>query len=252
MTAHSGDEALRRLYRNPPFAKARFRQLIHAVLGGRDIEFRNLTWRCYPKDNAVERYLWLDGVTDEEEEIDWLIARLNKQSTFLDVGANCGIYTLSVHSGAGARVVAVEPNPVMRERLIQNMAANQIADVAIEPIAIGEVETSARLHFGSAADFGQASLIAGSSKRGLEVAVRPLSQLVEKYGLFDAIKVDVEGFEDRVLASFLSSAKDALLPSSMVIEHLHQSAWLVDLESLASRRGFALEKRTKNNLLFAR
>src|SRR5262249_21728118 len=115
------DDELRWLYDHAPVARHEVRKLIRAGVGVRDVDYRNLNWRCYPRDNAVERALWLYGATEEEEELDWLLARIAPGDVFCDIGANCGVYALPLR-GAGARVVAIEPNPVMRARLEENIA----------------------------------------------------------------------------------------------------------------------------------
>ena len=121
------------------------------------------------------------------------------------------------------------------------------------PAAIGESAGRAVLHMGSRWDFGQASLVGDKEQKGVEVEVRPLSELVrDSFGRVDAVKIDIEGFEDRALGGFLSACSDQELPASLVIEHLHRRNWIIDLEALVIARGYELVRRTSNNLLFAR
>lgn len=249
-----GDDILRWLYDRAPVARSEVRKAIRSFVGERTVSYRGLSWHCRPRDNSVERALWLRGVTDEEEEIDWLIGRLGAQSAFCDIGANCGVYSLAVRAKTGARVVAIEPNPIMRERLMANMALNGMSGVDIEPVAVGEAEGQARLNMGSQWDYGQASLVERANSKGIDVAVRPLLAILQQHKLprFDAIKIDVEGFESQALGPFLRAAAESQLPSSLVVEHLHASGWEVDIQKLAEERGFTLVKRTANNLLMTR
>jgi FkbM family methyltransferase len=141
----------------------------------------------------------------------------------------------------------------MRSRLEQNIRDNAMSEIVVAPVAVGESEGKATLHMGSRWDFGQASLIGEPGKGDVEVAVRPLADLARDFsGRFDAIKIDIEGFEDRALGSYLKTCADQDLPSSLVIEHLHQQNWIVDLEALAIERGYALARRTANNFLLVR
>jgi hypothetical protein len=89
---------------------------------------------------------------------------------------------------------------------------------------------------------------------GVEVDQRPLADILNRLagGRCDALKIDIEGFEDRALAPFLTGAADAALPASLVIEHLHDKLWQTDLAALAQTRGYSLVKRTRNNLLLTR
>jgi FkbM family methyltransferase len=251
MTVGSYDNLLRWLYDHAPFARPAIRKQIRTIVGERDVTARGLKWRCHPRDNAVERALWLHGETDEDEEIDWLIGRLKPGNVFCDIGANCGFYSLTIRAATGARVIAIEPNPIMRGRLAENLRLNGINGITVEPCAVGESVSRMVLHMGSRWDYGQASLI-DNAKDGVEVDVRPLADILQQHGKANALKIDIEGYEDRALGPFLTSAPEADLPSSLVIEHLHQKMWRMDLEALAMSRGYELVKRTANNLLLSR
>lgn len=251
----AGDRFLRWLYNHAPIARPEVRKRIRATVGVRDCLYRSLKWRCRPGDNATERSIWVNGATDEEREIDWLIARLKPGQIFCDIGANCGAYALSLRSATGCRVIAIEPNPIMRGRLQENLALNEMTDVTIEPVAIGEAAGRMELHFGAKHDFGQASLLEQTrGDGGVEVEVAPLSDILARQGVAraDAIKIDVEGYEDHALGPFLETVADTALPSSLVVEHLHQKIWAKDLKALALSRGFALAETTQNNFLFTR
>lgn len=252
-----GDAILRWLYDNAPIARPEVRKRIRSAVGVREVAYRGLLWRCRPKDNATERQLWLHRATEEEQEIDWLIGRLGPTSVFCDIGANCGVYALSVRAGSGARVVAIEPNPVMAARLEENIALNNLGGVTLAPFAIGAEAGVLTLRMGSRWDMGQASLLQrdGAGLNGdVDVQVRPLLALLAEFGVdrVDAIKIDVEGAEDAALGPFLDAAPDAMLPASLVIEHLNQAAWGRDVHQLALSRGYTLVQRTQNNLLLSR
>lgn len=247
-----GDRVLRWLYDHAPVARSEVRKAIRVFVGERLVRFRGLMWRCNPRDNSVERALWLRGATDEEEEIDWLIGRVRPRGgVFCDIGANCGAYALTIGAATSARVLAFEPNPIMRDRLVDNAELNGVRNITVIDAAIGDSEGTATLHLGSKWDFGQASLIGRRGGKGVEVQVRPLLKLLHEQGVssVDALKIDVEGFEDRALGPFLAEAPDQLLPRSLVVEHLHETNWTTDLRALAASRGYALVKSTSNNLL---
>lgn len=248
------DDLLRWLYDHAPIARAEVRSLIRSSVGERQVIYRNLRWICHPKDNSVERSLWLKQATEEEGEVDWLISRLGPGQVLCDIGANCGVYALTARAASGARVVAIEPNPVMRDRLAANMTLNGLDGIAVVAAAVGDAPGRLKLAMGSRWDFGQASLIDRPNSAGIEVEVRPLSDILRDQGLtrVDAVKIDVEGFEDKALSGYLRSASESDLPSSLVIEHLHKKIWSTDLHALALSRGYELAGTTTNNFLFTR
>lgn len=248
------DDFLRWLYDHAPIARSEVRSLIRSSVGEREVAYRNLRWICHPRDNSVERSLWLKQATEEEGEVDWLIGRLGPGKLLCDIGANCGVYALTARATAGAQVIAIEPNPTMRERLAANMKLNGLDGVTVVAAAVGDEPGRLKLAMGSRWDFGQASLIDRPNSAGFEVDVRPLADILREHGTtrVDAIKIDVEGFEDRALGGYLRDTADVDLPSSLVIEHLHSKIWSTDLKALALSRGYALAQTTTNNFLFTR
>jgi len=56
---------------------------------------------------------------------------------FIDIGANCGVFTLAARQ-AGLKVVAVEPNAENLKALLFNLQRNNWTDVEVLPIALAE------------------------------------------------------------------------------------------------------------------
>jgi len=127
-----------------------------------------------------------------------------------DVGAHVGDRTSSFRR-IGARVVAVEPQPgPMRIlRLIHGRDRN----VTLVEAAVGAAEGSVDLHVNSAnptvttaaAGFLAAARDAEGWRdqhwdRTLSVPMTSLDALIARHGLPAFVKIDVEGFEDAVLA----------------------------------------------------
>ena len=75
----------------------------------------------------------------------------------------------------------------------------------------------------------------------------------EKLERIDAIKVDVEGFEDRVLDPFFRDAPESLLPRIVVAESSWSGDWETDWLARAADRGY--RERTyagKGNIILIR
>jgi hypothetical protein len=88
------------------------RNIVKSVPFVHDIEVDGIKLRCHPHDNVTERELMLDP-TAEREAIDLVLAELGAGGTFVDIGANCGVYSLFAarQVGPAGRVVAIEPIP---------------------------------------------------------------------------------------------------------------------------------------------
>ena len=68
----------------------------------------------------------------------------------------------------------------------------------------------------------------------------------------DALKIDVEGFEDRVLTGFFNDAPSSLWPRAVVIEHLSKNEWQHDCIADMRARGYADTGKTRSNTLLVR
>jgi FkbM family methyltransferase len=80
-------------------------------------------------DIPYERMVWLQS--EEWNELRYLQYRLHKNETFVDVGANIGIWTLVAASAVGSvgHVFSFEPNPNTFRKLNANIARNGRAGV---------------------------------------------------------------------------------------------------------------------------
>jgi len=135
---------------------------------------------------------------DEFEDMAFVLHLLREGDLFVDVGANVGSYTVLACASVGARGVAFEPVPTAYERLVGNVRLNHAEDrVRCLSLAVG-AETGS-LEFTSGQDSMNHALAPGEhDERAILVKETTLDEaLVGESPTL--IKVDVEGFETRVL-----------------------------------------------------
>jgi FkbM family methyltransferase len=125
--------------------------------------------------------------------------------TFIDGGANDGLYSLfaAQRVGPGGTVVAVEPSERELGRLCANLALNP--DLRIVPVqaALGQVSGEAVLAVAESGHEGQNTIgnrVSNpkvATERHETVPITTLDALVEEQGLerVDFVKLDVEGSE---------------------------------------------------------
>lgn len=219
-----------------------------------DVRF-GLRWRLYRSGNWADSRLLLHPDAFDPTEIRSIIDLVEPGFTFVDVGANCGFYSLRIADVlAGTttgRVIAIEPHPEMRRRLAFNARINPACRVHIVGCALGDRTGKARL-LESESNLGRTRV---SDRGSIEVEIRTLLDIVAAEDLerIDAIKIDVEGFEDRILDPFFRDAPEFLLPRIVVAELSLRDDWLTDWLSRAATRGYVEHTRTQHgNVILVR
>jgi FkbM family methyltransferase len=232
--------------------------------GALDVERWGLRMRLHPRDNGCEKNLLFTPRMYEPEELAALendIARAKFQArrfTFVDIGANVGLFSLFVASRAGqqARILAIEPEPGNLRRLEFNIRANPGVPITIIPKALSDetgvvaVELDRRDRGGTRTKkIDQA----GASTETIRVPSQTLLDVLagEDVDAVDALKIDVEGLEDVILAPFFRDAPAQLLPRLVIIEDSRPS-WKVDLMSVMQAKGYELVALSRHKNLMLR
>lgn len=156
--------------------------------------------------NDLSKQVFVAGCY-EPNEFAFLGDVLAPGMTFLDAGANEGLYTLFAarRVGAGGTVWAFEPSPREFTRLRHNVQLNRLDNVRLFRLALGRQNAALDLKIADDEHSGQSTLgdFAHQVTRvGVEeVPVRRLDDLVRAEGLrrVDVVKMDVEGAELAVL-----------------------------------------------------
>lgn len=168
--------------------------------------------------DLIDRELAINAIWEAPQLEDFAALCVSRKiDCFLDIGANAGVYSvLLAKKNLGGEIVAFEPDPGNRARLIANIAANDLqTKIQVVPYAVGDRE-------------GEVTLMeAGSHNRGESWIAHPDKPPEEAQGVathvvrqirFDdmfaisgktiLVKMDVEGSEFHALAGMERTLRD--------------------------------------------
>lgn len=128
----------------------------------------------------------------------FLLHFLEEQDVFFDIGANLGHYSLLASGVKKCKSIAIEPVPDTFEQLNKQIQLNGLTGL-ITPLNIGVADKIGSLNFST--DRGTMNRsVSADYKNSVAIPVRTIDNLTEGIGTPIAIKIDVEGFEEYVLA----------------------------------------------------
>ena len=233
--------------------RATMARLIFAIGGGRplDIAFRGAMFRLSGTRNLIEYGILLNPDYNRQD-IDFLCGASGQDGVFVDIGSNIGLYSLplAVHAGRTGRVIAIDANPLMADRLSLNARLSHLSNVTAIASAVSDREGSGMLAVRDNDD----AIVALQETEDGPIRVSTLAALLERQGVtrLDGLKIDIEGHEDKALPPFLDAADDALRPRRIVIERAHPDYDYPKCVEAFQRHGYRLVGRTRNNSLYER
>ena len=174
-----------------------------------DVEYQGASFRFYHQASATERGA-LFNPDYNLEELDFLRKHTPSGGVFVDVGANVGTYALVLarHVGARGKVIAIEPHPITFARLSFNNAASRFTQVNLVAAAAGPADGELMIET-DGDNLGASHIVTGAAATdAIKVPSWRLERILGEAGVskVDALKIDVEGFEDRVLTGFFGDA----------------------------------------------
>jgi FkbM family methyltransferase len=254
---NAAQAAIIRLAQGSKLKRGAFRPMLSRLVnlfraGPVDVQYQGASFRFYHQASATERGA-LFNPDYNIEELDFLRAHTPKGGVFVDVGANVGTYAmvLARQVGQGGKVIAIEPHPVTHARLAFNNGASGYSQTKLVAAAAGPADGELMIET-DGDNLGASHIVAGdASGKAIKVPSLRLQRILDEAAVshVDALKIDVEGFEDRVLTGFFKEAPQSLWPRAVVIEHLSKEEWQQDCIADMLARGYVETGRTRSNTL---
>jgi len=197
------------------------------------------------------------GEIYEPEVSSYIIGNLKLGEIFMDIGANNGYYSILAADlvGPNGKVISIEPNPDVLQRLLYNVKFNNLSNVVTLNVALSDHDGKAMLYLNKNSEDGLASLAKGEQNQPLcEVELKRFDHLFmnEKISI---VKMDVEGSEIDIIKgmeNYLKSHKKIKIIMEWHVSYRNENDFdylynLFDINLLLPERklGFKLVKVTQ-------
>jgi len=175
----------------------------------------------------VQKKIVEEGVY-EPEVWEALAAHANENEVVWDIGGHVGGVAIraALHPGVGA-VHTFEPHPETYDALTTNIRLNPDLPIAAYNIALGNRRGYQKLEEGPSINSGQSSLGNTFGNRTFDVRCSTIDHLVshEKVSAPTLMKIDVEGWEAKVLTGAEDRKSTRLNSSHTVISYADLPSW---------------------------
>ncbi|MFH0895772.1 MAG: FkbM family methyltransferase [Bacteroidota bacterium] len=176
------------------------------------------TFMILNKGSELDKFIYLRSFENDEQIF---VNRYIKQGdTFIDIGANTGLFALQAARLTQENVYAFEPVETTCLKLKKNIQFNKINNIIVEQIALSDKEGYAEMHI-SDSGYDAWNSLAGPLAEGptviKKIKTTTLDTYVKAAGISKValIKIDVEGWETHVLKGgthfFQSGNADVML-----------------------------------------
>jgi FkbM family methyltransferase len=184
---------------------------LRRVINGTDTIRLLPRWRGIPEQYEPEFWRQLTGAVREGDVV-------------VDAGAFIGLYTLAVaiRVGVSGRVIAFEPDKSNREALESHVRLNHLEErVTIRADAVSNVAGTVAFR----ADGTCESRIGAPSDLAQSVPCVRLDSIFPPPQRVDIVKIDVEGFEERVLDGGAALLRDSHRCPRLIFIEMHPHLW---------------------------
>jgi FkbM family methyltransferase len=152
-----------------------------------------------------------------EREVEAALSRLiTAETTFVDVGANIGYFTV-IFSRSARTVYAFEPVPGVFERLSRNLSLNGCKNVRALQLAVSKERATLRMYESKISDGHDSTVRRFEHDRSILVQAVSLDEALDPSAKDIVMKVDVEGSETDVLMGALGLIRSGRV-SAIVVE----------------------------------
>jgi len=180
------------------------------------------------------------------DDFTFITGFLNEGDTYIDIGANIGVTVIPAAKSIGKKGIckAFEPHPRIFSYLKENLKLNDLKNVEVYNLALGNSEKDIYLTDGFT-DEVNCVVETPSVVKSIKVSMTTLDLATEDLESIDLLKIDVEGYEKFVL----EGARKALKKVGCIYFEVTEKNFLglgystPDILRLLDDEGFEIYKR---------
>lgn len=199
-------------------------KMIKRLLGSGENNREKIMLPCFMKRELMGKAALFEAVVPDDpirisllcsEEAWWqeIVNFLREDDCFWDVGSFIGLLTVyAAQKCSAGHVVAIEPEPDFMKRVSRHIELNHLDNVLQLNLGISDAEGVLPLNT-SGVEGWSPSFFKKELKQWVEVPVKTIDQLCEQYPKYmpTVMKIDVEGFEGKVLAGAVQTLQSKKL-----------------------------------------
>ncbi len=197
----------------------------------------------------------------ENKELNYIKKVIGRNTWFIDIGSNIGLYSLNVASlndkTNKINILSIEPHPIMLTRLKENLDMLIGQNIYVKKRffivgkAIGVNKKNGYLDISG--NHANSRLTLDKKKESIKVKIVDINDLIKKYKIkkIGCIKIDTEGSEFQILKSLFKKKKNnkILLPLFMIIEHNREKSYY-HLHNFIISRGYNVVFKSNSNYVY--
>lgn len=217
------------------------------------IFYKNFYFETYPLENSTEAKMITSSRMLEKVELKYLKnLKKSNNSIFVDIGGNIGYYSIMASNFGFDKIYCFEPLENLCLRIEKNILLNNLQNkIQVINKAVDESSQKASI-FVSKENLGNSSMIIDSVNSEMKnIETTTLFEFLESNNIkkIDAIKIDIEGYEDRALLPYLKQIDFINLPKLVIIEHVNKKHWKTDVINYMKDNGYRIIKYTRGNTI---
>jgi FkbM family methyltransferase len=171
-----------------------------------------------PSIQFMTPYILIEQEDWFEEEIHYIRKVLQEGMNVIDIGANYGLYTLTMSKtiGASGKLWAFEPTSLTASYLRKSISTNQMTNITLIQAGLSDKKGTARISLNPNPELNAITSQPDSNGEYETVALISLDECEKMYGWYDIdfIKLDAEGQEHNIITGgkhFLSTRSPLIM-----------------------------------------